>query len=162
MTIRSVDQVHIESQGLVMTRHHHIFGLDVSSCARYIHQRMDSEERYARHRLRQGGILFLLGLVLTLILFLPGGKTFSLLGPVFLVLGLMLVVGEAAPRAVLLIGLVMLAIGGFPWAYTPWLMGTRGGDEGSGMMGTLIFICVGMPGLAATLVGLFYTFSGSD
>jgi hypothetical protein len=57
-------------------------------------------------------------------------------------------------RNILITGLIMLVIGAFPWLYTPWLMGTRGGDEGSGMMGTLIFLFVGVPGLLLTIFGL--------
>ncbi|MDI6783973.1 MAG: hypothetical protein QME64_07765 [bacterium] len=65
-------------------------------------------------------------------------------------------------RNILLTGLVMLVIGAFPWFYTPWLMGTRGGDEGSGMMGTLIFLLVGIPGLLLTIIGLFFRGWESD
>jgi hypothetical protein len=56
-------------------------------------------------------------------------------------------------RNILITGLIMLVIGAFPWLYTPWLMGTRGGDEGSGMMGTMIFLFVGIPGLLLTILG---------
>jgi hypothetical protein len=55
--------------------------------------------------------------------------------------------------AVLMIGLLMLAIGGCPWVYTSYLVGGRPGNEGAGMLGTLISIVVGLPGLAITTLG---------
>ena len=48
--------------------------------------------------------------------------------------------------------LLLVLVGGFPWAYTPWLLGERPGSEGAGMFGTLIFIMVGVPGLALTVI----------
>jgi hypothetical protein len=114
-----------------------------------------------------GLVILLIGIVLTIDLLAPGGHRpffglLGILGPFLFTLGGLLILGDVAPRAVLVIGLVLLAVGGFPWFYTPWLMGTRGGDEGSGMLGTIIFIFVGLPGLIATLVGLFYTVFGRD
>jgi hypothetical protein len=57
-------------------------------------------------------------------------------------------------RAMLMMGLAMLVIGGCPWLYTSYLIGGRPGNEGAGMLGTLIFIFVGLPGLAITLIAL--------
>jgi len=53
-------------------------------------------------------------------------------------------------------GLVMLAVGIFPWAYTPWLVGDRPGGEGAGMLGTIIFLTVGLPGVLVTIVGFLW------
>jgi hypothetical protein len=104
-----------------------------------------------------GSIFLLLGTFLTIDLVLPGGRgLLGLLGPSLLTLGGLLILGNVAPRVVLLTGLLLLAVGGLSWCYLPWLMGTRGGDEGSGMIATLIFILVGLPGLIAVLMGLFY------
>jgi uncharacterized membrane protein HdeD (DUF308 family) len=55
---------------------------------------------------------------------------------------------------VLMIGLLMLVIGGCPWLYTPYVIGGRPGNEAAGMLGTLLFICVGLPGLAIVLFAL--------
>jgi hypothetical protein len=94
------------------------------------------------------------------ILFLP---TFTIfLGPTLLVAGLAICIlrGIAGPGAskrgiLLLSGLLMMLVGGFPWIYTPWLMGDRPGGEAAGMMGTLIFIFVGFPGLMLALISFF-------
>jgi hypothetical protein len=56
-------------------------------------------------------------------------------------------------RNILITGLIMLVIGAFPWIYTPLLMGARKGSEGPGMLGTLIFLFVGIPGLIFTIFG---------
>ena len=57
-------------------------------------------------------------------------------------------------RTVLVVGIVALVIGGFPWAYTPLFVGGSPGNEGAGMLGTLLFILIGLPGLLMTLLGL--------
>ena len=46
---------------------------------------------------------------------------------------------------------------GFPWAYTPLFFRYQGiydNGQGSGMLGTLIFLVLGLPGLAVTLIGV--------
>ncbi len=54
----------------------------------------------------------------------------------------------------LVVGLIFLAVGGFPWVYTPTLTGDlRPGGEGAGLMGTIIFLFVGIPGLLLTMAG---------
>ena len=58
-------------------------------------------------------------------------------------------------RSILITGVVMLAAGVFPWAYTPYLTGGRSGNEGAGMLGTLLFMLVGVPGLLVALLGIF-------
>lgn len=57
-------------------------------------------------------------------------------------------------RRGLRIGYVMLAIGGFPWLYTWLLVGGRPSNEAAGMLGTIIFIIVGLPGMVLVLTSL--------
>ena len=57
-------------------------------------------------------------------------------------------------KVLLIIGLVMLVVGGFPWLYTPALMHDLPNGEAAGMLGTLIFMFVGTPGLMLTGVGV--------
>jgi hypothetical protein len=59
------------------------------------------------------------------------------------------------PRIILTTGLLMLAVGAYPWIYTDLLIGDRPGNEGAGMLGTLLFISVGVPGLFITILGAF-------
>ena len=53
-------------------------------------------------------------------------------------------------------GWIMVVIGGFPWIYTPLIIPDRG-MEGSGMLGTILFITVGVPGIAAIILSFFLT-----
>ncbi len=62
--------------------------------------------------------------------------------------------GAACCRISLIVGYIMLLIGGFPWLYTGLLVGGRPGNEGAGMLGTIIFILVGLPGIAITVTAL--------
>ena len=107
-----------------------------------------------------------LGLLLILLLFTgPDDRQgpfewLALLGPALVVAGGVTCVRgwfcrvSAFSRSnVLATGLVMLAVGIFPWIYTGLLIGDHGG-EGSGMLGTILFVTVGVPGLIVTLVGL--------
>jgi len=55
---------------------------------------------------------------------------------------------------VLVVGLIALLIGGCPWVYTSYLVGGTPGNESAGMLGTLLFIFIGLPGLLLTLIGL--------
>ena len=57
-------------------------------------------------------------------------------------------------RTILYTALLMLLVGAFPWAYTGWIIGGRPGNEGAGMLGTLIFLFVGVPGFALAVAGL--------
>ena len=68
--------------------------------------------------------------------------------------GVGILLSRVSRLAVRNIGLVMLVMGIFPWVSTPLLIRDRG-MEGSGMMGTLIFIFVGVPGIIWTLIGVF-------
>jgi len=47
----------------------------------------------------------------------------------------------------------MLLIGGFPWAYTPLLFGFDN-KQTWGMLVTIIFLVLGLPGLAVTGIGV--------
>jgi len=82
-------------------------------------------------------------------------------GPILLAVGCVICLrgfawGErsCSHSAVLMMGLAMLVIGGCPWLYTSYLTGGRPGNEAAGMLGTLIFIFIGLPGLALTVAGL--------
>jgi hypothetical protein len=55
-------------------------------------------------------------------------------------------------RWVLKIGLILLLVGGYPWIYTPFSFG-HDNEEAWGMLGTIIFLLVGMPGVAVTAIG---------
>lgn len=57
-------------------------------------------------------------------------------------------------KTLILTAFVMLFLGACPWLYTDYLVGGRPGNEGSGMLGTIIFILVGVPGFILTIVGL--------
>ena len=81
-------------------------------------------------------------------------------GPTLLAMGVAAVLHEALPEYGRLVGvlcfvmgLIMLILGVFPWAYTPWII-QDGGMEGSGMLGTLIFILAAPPGLGLFVLGI--------
>lgn len=109
--------------------------------------------------------LFLaIGVLLTAGLFTayrPWGPTrldgLVLLGPFVLAAGTALAIPKSKERHAssgglfLGVGLLLLLVGGCPWTYTPLFTG--GSNSSSGMMGTLIFIVIGLPGLALTAVG---------
>ena len=82
------------------------------------------------------------------------GPSLLAVGCVTFLRGLPLGASVIFRRGVLMIGLLMLAIGGWPWLYISYLTGGRPGNEGDGMLGTIIFIYVGLPGLALTLTSL--------
>lgn len=63
-----------------------------------------------------------------------------------------IIVERPSASGVRRMGLVMLAVGGYPWAYTPFLVGGRPGNEGAGMLGTSIFVFVGLPGIALIIL----------
>jgi hypothetical protein len=94
---------------------------------------------------------------------LTGGTV--LVGPVLLALGGVSALLELAARRgsgrakgatitgsrrwVLTTGLTMLLVGGFHWAYNPLIFGLQH-EEACGMVGTIIFLLNGLPGLAVT------------
>ena len=98
---------------------------------------------------------------------LTGGTV--LFGPVLLALGGVSALLELAARRgsgrakgatitgsrrwVLTTGLTMLLVVGFPWAYTPLIFGSQH-EEACGMVGTIIFLLNGLPGLAVTGIGV--------
>ncbi len=115
-----------------------------------------------------GLALISLGLILTYNLFHEKSDRIPLLfsdelifyGPALLIAGIVLVLRRGAwnqrifSRALFLqVGLIMLILGGFPWIYTPLII-RDGGMEGSGMLGLIIFIFLGLPGLIVTVLGL--------
>ena len=84
-----------------------------------------------------------------------------LLAPTMLVAGLVIAARGLifnAPalsrRNVLYTGLLMLLLGACPWVYTDLLIGDRPGNEGAGMLGMLLFLFVGVPGLGVLAFGL--------
>ena len=86
------------------------------------------------------------------LLMLPGAPLLLAVGLVVLARGLLPQVPLWRDAPVLCTGLVLLLIGGFPWAYTPYLTGDRSGGEAAGMLGTVLFIFAGLPGLAICIV----------
>ena len=56
-------------------------------------------------------------------------------------------------RTLFFTGALMLIAGACPWSYTGFIIGGSRGNEGAGMLGTLIFLFVGVPGCILTLVG---------
>jgi hypothetical protein len=86
----------------------------------------------------------------------PGSGWMMALVPMMIVIGFVIMIRGAiwrgavfSPRTIFVCGLVLLALGAFPWIYT-------GSDEGGGMLGTLLFLSLGIPGVIVTLVGLFF------
>ncbi|MBE7561166.1 hypothetical protein HS125_20325 [bacterium] len=74
-------------------------------------------------------------------------EAFTFIAPAMVVVGTAtalngLLLGKTlSPAGVIrLSGLLMLLLGAFPWAYTPWLTGDRAGGESAGMLGTIIFL----------------------
>ena len=84
---------------------------------------------------------------------LLGVPAMIICGAVMLVRGLIWGSPPFSWTTLLITGLIMLVVGGAPWVYTPLIIRDRG-MEGSGMLGTIIFIAVGLPGLLLTLLGL--------
>ena len=58
------------------------------------------------------------------------------------------------PKSLLIIGLPMLVIGATSWFYTPLILGGSPTNEGAGMLGTLIFIFIGIPGGITLLISI--------
>jgi hypothetical protein len=114
--------------------------------------------------LATSGILLALGLLCGFPLLHPessgGGwsvlfaPTLIILGTVALVRGLIGAGSALSGRSLLWTGLAMLLGGACPWVYTGLLIGGSPGNEGAGMLGTLIFLFVGVPGLLVTIAGL--------
>ena len=126
------------------------------------------------HSATSSRIVVGIGLVLTVWLFSgyrPWGNSpvnaVFLLGPVILAAGAAshfarhssAKTAEESPkrgtsaRRVTGLGLVMLLLGGCPWLYTPLFTGGES-NSSSGLLGTVIFLLIGLPGLAVTAIGL--------
>jgi hypothetical protein len=58
------------------------------------------------------------------------------------------------PKSLLIVGLPMLVIGATSWFYTPLIIGGNPNNEGAGMLGTLIFIFIGIPGCITLLISI--------
>ena len=58
------------------------------------------------------------------------------------------------PKSLFIVGLPMLVIGATSWFYTPLIIGGSPNNEGAGMLGTLIFIFIGIPGFITLLIGI--------
>ena len=58
------------------------------------------------------------------------------------------------PKSLLIVGLPMLVIGATSWFYTPLIIGGSPNNEGAGMLGTLIFILIGIPGCITLLISI--------
>jgi hypothetical protein len=65
-------------------------------------------------------------------------------------------------RTIIYTALLMLLVGVFPWAYTGRIVGGSPGNEGAGMLGTLIFLFVGVPGFTLAVVGLIAGWLSED
>ena len=81
-----------------------------------------------------------------------GGPALTVIGGVMLVRGFFWGEPAVSGRTILYSGLIMLLFGAFPWIYTPMIIDDNGG-EGSGMLGTFLFIFLGVPGLLMTIIG---------
>jgi len=85
----------------------------------------------------------------------------SIVGLVFTIRSAYLGIRAFSGRSVLIAGLLMVLLGAYPWFYTPLLI-RDGGMEGSGMLGTFLFVFLGIPGVVFTIIGLCLKGWGSD
>jgi uncharacterized membrane protein len=116
----------------------------------------------------RGGVIIAIGLILTFSFFKPATDytpgIFNMLvffGPCLLISGLVIFIrgyffnkSAFSKQTVRWCGLIMLLLGGFPWLYTPLIISDRG-MEGSGMLGTILFIVLGIPGILAIIASIF-------
>ena len=58
----------------------------------------------------------------------------------------------------MILGIVLVVIGAYPWMYTSHIVGGQPGNEAAGMLGTIIFILIGIPGIVLTLIAVIYSF----
>lgn len=78
------------------------------------------------------------------------GPCLSGLGCIFFLLSFSI----PLPKSLLIVGLPMLVIGATSWFYTPLIIGGSPNNEGVGMLGTLIFIFIGIPGGITLLMSI--------
>ena len=89
--------------------------------------------------------------------FLESLQTIQFLGPSLFGLGcivFLLSFSTPLPKSLLIVGLPMLVIGATSWFYTPLIIGGNPNNEGAGMLGTLIFIFIGIPGCITLLTSI--------
>ena len=79
-----------------------------------------------------------------------GGPCLSGLGCIIFLLSFSI----PLPKSLLIAGLPMLVIGATSWFYTPLIIGGNPNNEGAGMLGTLIFIFIGIPGCITLLISI--------
>lgn len=123
----------------------------------------------------RGFFLLVVGLVgISTLLFQQRGWTgrgglalLTLSSPVMIVAGVIVCVRSFfsdarifSGRTALYTGLVCVVLGGFPWIYTPLLTGRRAGSAASTLLGALIFLVMGLPGVVLAVVGLLTRASG--
>ena len=109
--------------------------------------------------------LIIIGVITSLSFWLPSflnfiPKSFQIihfLGPCLSGLGciiFLLSFSIPLPKSLLIVGLPMLVIGATSWFYTPLIIGGNPNNEGAGMLGTLIFIFIGIPGCITLLISI--------
>ena len=109
--------------------------------------------------------LLIIGVITSLSFWLPSSLNFipkslqmiQFLGPCLSGLGciiFLLSFSIPLPKSLLIVGLPMLVIGATSWFYTPLIIGGNPNNEGAGMLGTLIFILIGIPGCITLLISI--------
>ena len=109
--------------------------------------------------------LIIIGVITSLSFWLPSSLNFipksfqiiQFLGPSLSGLGciiFLLSFSIPLPKSLLIVGLPMLVIGATSWFYTPLIIGGNPNNEGAGMLGTLIFIFIGIPGCITLLISI--------
>jgi hypothetical protein len=109
--------------------------------------------------------LIIIGVITSLSFWLPSSLNFipksfqiiQFLGPGLSGLGCIIFLRSFSiplPKSLLIIGLPMLVIGATSWFYTPLIIGGNPNNEGAGMLGTLIFIFIGIPGCITLLISI--------
>ena len=109
--------------------------------------------------------LIIIGVITSLSLWLPSShncfpkslQMIQFLGPCLSGLGciiFLLSFSIPLPKSLFIVGLPMLVIGATSWFYTPLIIGGNPNNEGAGMLGTLIFIFIGIPGCITLLISI--------
>jgi len=109
--------------------------------------------------------LLIIGVITSLSFWLPSSHNFfpkslqmiQFLGPCLSGLGciiFLLSFSIPLPKSLFIVGLPMLVIGATSWFYTPLIIGGNPNNEGAGMLGTLIFIFIGIPGCITLLISI--------
>jgi len=109
--------------------------------------------------------LLIIGVITSLSFWLPSSlnfipKSFQIIhffGPCLSCLGciiFLLSFSIPLPKSLFIVGLPMLVIGATSWFYTPLIIGGNPNNEGAGMLGSLIFIFIGIPGCITLLISI--------